>query len=291
MAARKKRGKSNEERTGSLGFENKLWEAADALRNNVDPSEYKHIVLGLIFLKYIEDAFEERRATLAAMVSDPQSSDYIADEAKREAELTDLLEDRDEYVAENVFWLPPAARWTFIRNNAKRDRIEIADGGRKRTVNIGGLLDFAMEAIEKEKGNERLKRTLLAYQNRSLEAAQVIQELINLAKEMRDAPKRGDRLGLTEDELSFYDALADHGDVRDVMGDETLATIAHELVDAIRRSVTIDWTRKEAVRADLRRKVKRLLRKHGYPPDKRPEAVETVIAQAEALCKDWAEAA
>ena len=89
MAAKKRRSKKKEERTGSLGFENKLWEAADALRNNVDPSEYKHIVLGLIFLKYIEDAFEERRSTLTAMVSEPKSPDYIADEDKREAELAD----------------------------------------------------------------------------------------------------------------------------------------------------------------------------------------------------------
>lgn len=89
--------------------------------------------------------------------------------------------------------------------------------------------------VQARKFSEMLERTLLRYQNRSIEAAQVILELIEMAKEMRDAPKRGDDLGLTEDELAFYDALADHGNVRDVMGDESLAEIAHDLVETIRR--------------------------------------------------------
>ncbi|MFC1706971.1 type I restriction enzyme endonuclease domain-containing protein, partial [Planctomycetota bacterium] len=145
--------------------------------------------------------------------------------------------------------------------------------------------------IQAKKFSELLERTLVAYQNRTLEAAQVILELIEMAKQMRDAPKRGDKLGLTEDELAFYDALAAHGNVRDVMGDALLAAIAHDLVDAIRRSVRLDWTQKKSVRADMRRKIKRLLRKHGYPPDKRQEALEAVFLQAEQACRDWAEAA
>lgn len=145
--------------------------------------------------------------------------------------------------------------------------------------------------VQGRKFSEMLEKTLLAYQSRTLEAAQIILELIDLAKEMRDAPKRGDELGLTEDELAFYDALVAHGDVKELMGDRVLAAIAHDLVEAIRSSVTIDWTQKDAVRADMRRKVKRLLRKHGYPPDKRDDAVVTVIEQAEAVCRDWAEAA
>ena len=105
---------------------------------------------------------------------------------------------------------------------------------------------------------------------------------------MRDAPKRGDALGLTEDELAFYDALADHGNVKEVMGDAVLSLIARDLVKAIRSSVAIDWTQKEAVRADMRRKIKRLLRLHSYPPDKQAAAVVTVIEQAERVCKEWA---
>jgi len=142
--------------------------------------------------------------------------------------------------------------------------------------------------IQARKFSEMLAKTLLAYQNRSIETAQVILALIGMARELRDAPKRGEALGLTEDELAFYDALADHGDVKEVMGDTVLAAIAHDLVAAIQSSVTIDWTQKEAVRADMRRKVRKLLRKHGYPPGKQAAAVVTVLEQAEALCRDWA---
>jgi len=143
--------------------------------------------------------------------------------------------------------------------------------------------------VQGKKFSEMLAKTLVAYTNRTLEAAQVILELIEMAKQMRDEPKRREALGLTEDELAFYDALVDHGGVKEVMADEVLAAISHDLVEAIRSSVTIDWTQKEAVRADMRRKVKRLLRKHGYPPDKQAAAVVTVLTQAETLCRDWAE--
>jgi len=145
--------------------------------------------------------------------------------------------------------------------------------------------------VQSKKFSEMLEQTLLAYQNRTLEAAQVILELIDMAKTLRDTPQRGSALGLTEDEMAFYDALVAHGGVKEVMGDTVLAAIAHDLVNAIRESVTIDWTQKEAVRADMRRKVKRLLRQHGYPPDKQADAVVTVIEQAEAVCRVWGEAA
>ena len=142
--------------------------------------------------------------------------------------------------------------------------------------------------VQSRKFSEMLERTILAYQNRTIDSVTVILQLIEMAKDLRDAPKRGDGLGLTEDELAFYDALADHGNVRDVMGDEILAKIAHELVETVRDSVTIDWTQKESVRAKMRTRIKRLLRKHGYPPDKQEAAVVTVIQQAEVVSRDWA---
>lgn len=145
--------------------------------------------------------------------------------------------------------------------------------------------------VQARKFSEMLAKTITGYHNRTLEAAQVILEWIEMAKEMREAPHRGQALGLTADEMAFYDALVSHGGVKDVMDDKVLAAIAHDLAEAIRSSVTIDWTQKEAVRADMRRKVKRLLAKHGYPPDKQPAAVVTVIEQAEVVAKDWAEAA
>ncbi|XHX75713.1 MAG: type I restriction endonuclease subunit R (plasmid) [Stenomitos frigidus ULC029] len=136
--------------------------------------------------------------------------------------------------------------------------------------------------------SEMLANSIRRYQNRSIESAQVIQELINLAKEMREANQRGEDLGLTEDELAFYDALEVNDSAVQVLGDETLKAIARELVDAVRRNVSIDWTERETVRAKLRAIVKRLLRKYGYPPDKQEKATQTVIQQAETLCKDWA---
>ena len=135
---------------------------------------------------------------------------------------------------------------------------------------------------------EMLERSIRAYQNRTIEAAQVIEELIEIAREMRQAQDRGDDLGLSDEELAFYDALETNDSAVAVLGDETLRTIAVELVETVLRNVSIDWTIKESVRANIRRMVKRTLRKHGYPPDKQEKAAETVLEQAEVLCKDWA---
>jgi len=135
---------------------------------------------------------------------------------------------------------------------------------------------------------EMLEQSLHRYQNRAIEAAQVIEELIALAKQMREANARGEALGLTEDELAFYDALEANDSAVKVLGDDTLRTIARELVATVRANVTIDWTLRENVRAQLRVLVKRILRKHGYPPDKQEKATQTVLEQADLLSQDWA---
>ncbi len=135
---------------------------------------------------------------------------------------------------------------------------------------------------------ELLEQTVRRYQSRAIEAAQVIEELIRLAKEMRNADRRGQDLGLTEDELAFYDALETNDSAVKVLRDETLRDIARELVVAVRQNVTIDWTVRENVRANLRVIVKRILRKHGYPPDKQERATLTVLEQAEVLSEGWA---
>jgi type I restriction enzyme, R subunit len=132
-----------------------------------------------------------------------------------------------------------------------------------------------------------LEKSVRRYQNRAIEAAQVIEELIELAKEMRAAQKRGEELGLTNDELAFYDALEVSDTAVKVLGDETLRTIARELVNTVKQNVTIDWTVKESVRAKLRVIVKRILRKYGYPPDKQEAATNTVLQQAELLSEYW----
>ena len=135
---------------------------------------------------------------------------------------------------------------------------------------------------------EMLEEALRRYQNRAIEAAQVIEELIALAREMREANARGEALGLAEDEVAFYDALETNDSAVKVLGDETLRTIARELVAAVRKNVTIDWTVRESVRAKLRVIVKRTLRKYGYPPDKQESATRTVLEQAEVLSAEWA---
>ena len=135
---------------------------------------------------------------------------------------------------------------------------------------------------------EMLEQTLRRYQNRAIEAAQVIEELIQLARDMREANARGETLGLSEDELAFYDALETNDSAVQVLGDETLREIARELVETVRSNVTIDWTLRENVRAQLRVLVKRILRKHGYPPDKQEKATRTVLEQAEVLSTGWA---
>jgi type I restriction enzyme R subunit len=137
---------------------------------------------------------------------------------------------------------------------------------------------------------EMLEHTIRKYQNRAIEAAQVIEELIQLAREMRAANARGEQLGLTEDELAFYDALETNDSAMKVLGDKTLRGIARELVETVRNNVTIDWTLRENVRAQLRVLVKRILRKHGYPPDRQEKATQTVLEQAALLSAEWATA-
>ena len=135
---------------------------------------------------------------------------------------------------------------------------------------------------------EMLEQTIHRYQNRAVEAAQVIEELIALARELQAASARGEALGLSDDELAFYDALGVNDSAVQVLGDETLRDIARELVQKVRSNVTIDWTLRENVRANLRRLVKRVLRKHGYPPDKQESATRTVLEQAAVLSAGWA---
>jgi len=454
----------------------------------MDASEYKHVCLGLIFLKYISDAFEEKREQLLFGFSDPKSDWFIKDEPERAG----AAENRDEYLAANVFWLPPQARWHTINARAKSPEIgkviddamfkdkpgglvvdylglaeelkqALADytnsqgkgditldqeeavavmlekyeqvcallhgfdyataaktvaakrlpliaqaaeqvlgqkDGKPRYLqsvsdlskafalavphdsaleirdevgffqeiravlakNIGGedgekspeelelavrqivsraissdkVIDIfdaaglkkpdisilsdeflaevrhlpqrnlAVELLQKLLNNElkirqkkylvqsrsfaeMLEATIRRYQNRTIEAAQVIAELIELAKQMREGQKRGQELGLTDDEVAFYDALEVNDSAVKELGDPVLKKIAQELVAHVRKSVTIDWTLRESARAQIRVLVRRILRKYGYPPDKQEKATLTVLEQAELICADVVE--
>ena len=141
--------------------------------------------------------------------------------------------------------------------------------------------------VQSRSFSEMLEKTLRAYHNRAIETVQVIEELITLAGEIRKAEKRGEDLGLSEDEVAFYDALETNDSAVKILGDKVLCEIARELVQTIRNNVTVDWSVREDRRADIKRLVKRILKKNGYPPDKREKATETVLEQAETLCRDW----
>ena len=136
--------------------------------------------------------------------------------------------------------------------------------------------------------SERLAAAIARYHNNAITTAQVIQELIDLAKDIRAARRRGEEQGLSEDEIAFYDALAENASAVEVMGDEQLRVIAHELLSSLKKSVSIDWAQREPARARIRVLVKRILRKYGYPPDLQDAAVQTVLQQAEVLSERWA---
>jgi len=147
---------------------------------------------------------------------------------------------------------------------------------------------FSGNVVQGKKFSEMLTNVIARYQNRSIETAQVMEELIAMAKKFREAANRGEQLGLSEDELRFYDALANNEASVRLLGDETLKKIAHELTENLRQNVSVDWAERESVRAKLRLMVKRILRKYKYPPDQQENAIQTVLQQAEMLSAEWA---
>jgi SOS-response transcriptional repressor LexA len=157
----------------------------------------------------------------------------------------------------------------------------------KKLLNDEISLRLKKNLIQGRSFRELLEKALRRYQNNAIVAARIFDELIELAKEMREASKRGEELNLNEEEVAFYDTLEVNDSAVKVLGDETLRMIARELVQGIRNNLSIDWAIKETVQAKMRVMVKKILRKHGYPPDKEKKATETVLQQAVLLCKDW----
>lgn len=147
---------------------------------------------------------------------------------------------------------------------------------------------FAGNLVQEKKFSEMLTNVVKRYQNRAIETAQVIEELIEMAKKFHAAANRGEELGLTEDEVRFYDALANNESAVRELNDETLKKIAHELTENLRKNITVDWSARESIRAKLRIMVKRILKKYKYPPDQQDGAVELVLQQMEALGDAWA---
>lgn len=207
------------------------------------------------------------------LVSKAVSSDEVVDIfAAAGLKKPDISILSDEFLAE-VRGLPHRNLAVELLRKLLNDEIKV-----RRRKNLVQARSFAA----------MLEASIKKYQNRAVETAQVIEELIAMARELRQADRRGEDLGLTDDEMAFYDALETNDSTVQVLGDETLRTIARELVEKVRGSVTIDWTIRENVRAKMRVMVRRILRKHGYPPDKQEKATQTVLQQAELLCHEWA---
>lgn len=226
------------------------------------------------FVKTTEGAKEpeELDTALRQIVSRAVASDKVIDIfAAAGLKTPDISILSEEFLAE-VRGLPQKNLALEMLRKLLNDEIKV-----RSRKNVAQARSFA----------EMLEKSIRSYQNRAIETAQVIKELIELARSMKAAQERGENLGLTEDEVAFYDALGANDSAVKLMGEPALKAIAKELVDTVRRNVSIDWTVREGVRAKLRVMVKRVLNKHGYPPDKREKATQTVLEQAEALCKDW----
>ena len=145
---------------------------------------------------------------------------------------------------------------------------------------------FRKNIVKQRKFSDLLKNSLNKYQNRSIEAAQVIQELIEMAKEFKKDIEKSESLNLNDDEKAFYDALSDNESAREVMGDEILFQIAKEVAEKLRNNISVDWSIRESVRAKLRLLIKSSLRRYNYPPDKQDSAVDLILSQAELISED-----
>ena len=157
----------------------------------------------------------------------------------------------------------------------------------KKLINDDIKTRMRRNVVKARSFSEMLEESIRKYQNRAIEAAEVIEELILLANEIRNEPQRGEYLGLTDDEVAFYDALEVNDSAVKVLGDNALKLIAQELVKSVKRSVSVDWAKRDNARAQIRVMVKRILRRYGYPPDKQAKATELVLDQAAVLCETW----
>ena len=175
----------------------------------------------------------------------------------------------------------------FLDEVRSMEQKNLAIEALRRLVNGEILSREKQNVVEARRFSERLEEAIARYHNRAIDSVQVIQELIDLAKEMRASLNRGDDLGLDADEIAFYDALAENQSAIDVLGSKGLRELAQELVRRMKPLVTVDWAVKENIRAKLRVEVRRLLRRYGYPPDFQQMAIDLVMEQANVVCEKW----
>jgi len=235
---------------------------------------FQHVKAALVKLTITRQTPEDELATAVRQIVDKAiAPDRVIDVMKLVGiDKPDLSILSDEFLAE-VRGMKHRNLAVEVLRKLLNDEIKV-----RRRTNL----------IQSQKFSEMLEATMQRYRNRAIETLEVIEELIKLAKEMREANQRGEKLRLTTEELAFYDALETNDSAVAVLGDEILSTLARELADTVRNNATIDWTMKQSVRAKLRVFVKRTLRKYNYPPDMQKKATETVIQQAELIGEEWA---
>ena len=178
----------------------------------------------------------------------------------------------------------------FLAEVREMDRKNLALEALRKLINGEVRSQSKRNVVQARAFSDRLQDAIARYHANAITTVQVLEELINLAKDIRQARQRGEETGLSDEEIAFYDALAQNGSARDIMGEPKLRVIAHELVTSVKNTVTVDWMHRDAARARMRVLVKKILSKYGYPPDLQDAAVQTVLQQAEALSAEWAEA-
>jgi type I restriction enzyme, R subunit len=176
----------------------------------------------------------------------------------------------------------------FLAEVRDSDKKNLAIEALKKLINGDVRSQSKRNVTQSKVFSERLEAAIARYHANAITTAEVLEELIRLAKDIRSARVRGEETGLSDEEIAFYDALAENDSARQVMGEPALRVIAHELVTVIKGNVSVDWMHRDSARANIRRHVKRLLRKYGYPPDLQDAAVQNVLQQAEALSAEWA---
>ena len=211
-------------------------------------------------------------AALEALVGNPKRIDLVA------AELVQHYERRLEAMEGKAMIVCMTPK-TPLKNLA----VELLERRLKDEIRSSSRTNV----VQEKKYSERLLETLRRYHNRAIETAQVIEELIAMTKDFQEALQRNEQLGLNPDEVAFYDALAERPEVLHQMGDETLKKLATELTEKLRASTTVDWQVRDSVRASMRLLIRRLLRKHKYPPEGQEAATAMVLKQAEALADRW----
>ena len=176
----------------------------------------------------------------------------------------------------------------FLSEVQSMEKKNLAMEALRKLINGEIRSQSRVNVVQTRAFSERLEEAIARYHTNAITTAEVIQELINLAREIRAAHQRGEEEGLSQEEISFYDALAHNESAVEVMGNDHLRVIAHELLTGLKGNVSVDWQHRKSARASMRVLVKRILRKHGYPPDLQDAAVQTVLQQAEVLSARWA---